>query len=168
MSLNNRILLGAILGLLLGYVLRHYAPDGAVTSSIIYGANLVGSLFIGLLKMVLIPLVFTSIVVGVANLRAHQQMHRVWQITLLCFACTTTLAIMLGLGAAHLFDTGKGLSLNMFEANLQGFEASQLSTGEFLQSLVKNIFVNPFTALSQGNILAIVVFALFIGVALAV
>ncbi len=168
MSLNNKILLGAILGLFLGYVLRNYAPDSTLTSSIVYSASLVGSLFIGLLKMVLIPLVFSSIVVGVANLRAHQQMHRVWQITLFCFAATTTLAIILGLGAAHLFETGKGLSLSLFEANLQGFEASQLSTAEFLQSLVKNVFVNPFTALSQGNILAVVVFALFIGVALAI
>jgi Na+/H+-dicarboxylate symporter len=65
--------------------------------------------------MVLIPLVFTSIAVGVANLRAHQQMHRVWQITVLCFACTTTLAIALGLGAAHLFQTGQGLSLALFQ-----------------------------------------------------
>jgi Na+/H+-dicarboxylate symporter len=105
--------------------------------AILYSAGLVGSLFIGLLKMVLIPLVFSSIVVGVANLRAHQQMHRVWQITVLCFACTTSLAIILGLGAAHLFETGKGLSLHLFEANLQGFEASQLSTGEFLQSWSK-------------------------------
>ncbi|MCC6374256.1 MAG: cation:dicarboxylase symporter family transporter, partial [Moraxellaceae bacterium] len=168
MSLNSRIFLGAFLGLILGSILRYYAPNTALNEAILYSAGLVGSLFIGLLKMVLIPLVFCSIVVGVANLRAHQQMHRVWQITLLCFAFTTSLAIILGLGAAHLFETGKGLSLHLFEANLQGFEASQLSTGEFLQSLVKNVFVNPFTALSQGNILAVVVFALFIGVALAV
>ena len=45
-------------------------------------AGLVGNLFIDLLKMVLIPLVFTSIAVGVANLRAHRQMHRVWIATL--------------------------------------------------------------------------------------
>ena len=168
MSLNSRILIGALLGVILGLVLRHYDPASALSQSVLYVAGLVGSLFIGLLKMVLIPLVFTSITLGVANLRAHQQMHRVWQITLVCFACTTTLAIILGLSAAHIFQTGQGLSLALFQDNMQGFAATQLSTGEFLQKLVQGIFMNPFAALSQGNILAVVVFALFVGIALAI
>ena len=108
MSLNTRIFIGAFFGVVLGIWLRQYSVDDSLREGILYSAGLVGSLFIGLLKMVLIPLVFTSIAVGVANLRAHQQMHRVWQITVLCFACTTTLAIALGLSAAHLFQTGQG------------------------------------------------------------
>ena len=96
MSLNTRIFIGAFFGVVLGIWLRQYSVDDSLREGILYSAGLVGSLFIGLLKMVLIPLVFTSIAVGVANLRAHQQMHRVWQITVLCFACTTTLAIALG------------------------------------------------------------------------
>ena len=105
---------------------------------------------------------------GVANLRAHQQMHRVWQITLLCFASTTTLAIILGLGAAHLFQTGQGLSLALFQEHMHSFEAAQLTTAEFFQKLVQGIFINPFAALAQGSILAVVVFALFVGIALAI
>ena len=76
MSLNSRIFLGAFLGLILGSILRYYAPNTALNEAILYSAGLVGSLFIGLLKMVLIPLVFSSIVVGVANLRAHCFHHQ--------------------------------------------------------------------------------------------
>lgn len=168
MSLNSRILLGALLGLALGVGLRQLGINHALSQNVLYISSLIGALFIGLLKMVLIPLVFSSITVGVANLRAHQQMHRVWQITLLCFATTTTLAIALGLSAAHIFETGKGLSLALFDSHLQGFQATSLSPNEFFQTLVKGIFVNPFAALAQGNILAVVVFALFVGIALAI
>lgn len=168
MSLNSRILLGALLGLALGVGLRQLGINHALSQNVLYISSLIGALFIGLLKMVLIPLVFSSITVGVANLRAHQQMHRVWQITLLCFATTTTLAIALGLSAAHIFETGKGLSLALFDSHVQGFQATSLSPNEFFQTLVKGIFVNPFAALAQGNILAVVVFALFVGIALAI
>jgi len=51
----------------------------------LYVSDLVGTLFIDLLKMVLVPLVFCSIAVGIANLRKHQQIHRVWISTLLFF-----------------------------------------------------------------------------------
>lgn len=167
MSLNSRILWGAILGILFAYLCRHYLPVSA-HETVLYFASLIASLFIGLLKMVLIPLVFSSIVVGVANLRAHQQIHRVWQITLACFALTTCIAISLGLGAAHIFETGKGLSLASLQSYAATVDSSQLTASEFLQKLVQGIFTNPFNALAQGNILAIVMFALFVGIALAI
>ena len=167
MSLNSRILWGAIFGILLAYFCRQYLPQ-TTHEPVLYVMSLIGSLFIGLLKMVLIPLVFSSIVVGVANLRAHQQIHKVWQITLACFALTTCIAISLGLGAAHLFETGKGLSLASLQSYAATVDSTQLTASEFLQKLVQGIFTNPFNALAQGNILAIVTFALFVGIALAI
>ncbi|HMU88725.1 MAG TPA: cation:dicarboxylase symporter family transporter, partial [Agitococcus sp.] len=65
MSLNSRILWGAGLGILLAYLCRQYLPSSS-HENVLYLAGLIASLFIGLLKMVLIPLVFSSIVVGVA------------------------------------------------------------------------------------------------------
>lgn len=62
-----------------------FAQIGVETPAVkqaIYGFSLLGTLFIDLLKMVLVPLVFTSIAVGVANLRLHSQLHRVWLFTL--------------------------------------------------------------------------------------
>jgi len=165
-SLNTQILLGAVLGVLLGLWLAALDQDSAVAQHGLYAAGLMGNQFIDLLKMILVPLVFTSIAAGVANLRAHRQMHRVWITTLGFFVFSMAVAIVLGMGAANLFAPGKGLSLHLFQDAMQGFQAKQMSLAEFGQSFLHELFLNPFAALAQGNVLAIVIFALFLGIAL--
>jgi Na+/H+-dicarboxylate symporter len=165
-ALNTQILLGAAFGILLGLWLAATGKDSATAQQGLYAAGLLGNLFIDLLKMILVPLVFTSIAVGVANLRAHRQMHRVWVATLGFFLFSMAVAIMLGMGATNLFEPGKGLDLALFQDAMQSFEAKQMTLGEFAQSFLHGLFLNPFAALAQGDVLAIVVFALFVGVAL--
>lgn len=167
-ALNMQILLGALCGILLGAGLAMLDRDSSISQNSLYIASLISTLFIDLLKMVLVPLVFTSIVVGVANLRAHQQMNRVWQITLGFFAFTMALAILLGLTVANVFRPGEGLEITMFKDAIQGFEVSQMSLPEFFAHFLHSLFMNPLTALAQGHILAIVVFALLLGIALVV
>lgn len=167
-ALNMQILLGAFGGILLGAGLAMLDRDSSISQNSLYIASLISTLFIDLLKMVLVPLVFTSIVVGVANLRAHQQMNRVWQITLGFFAFTMALAILLGLTVANVFRPGEGLEITMFKDAIQGFEVSQMSLPEFFAHFLHSLFMNPLTALAQGHILAIVVFALLLGIALVV
>ena len=165
-SLNTQILLGALLGVAGGLALSQLGKDAQFTRNALYVAGLVGTLFIDLLKMVLIPLVFTSIVVGVANLRAHQQMHRVWVTTWGFFIVSMAIAILLGLGAANLFRPGEGLHLGMFQNAVQGFEAKQMPLPEFFAQFLHGLFMNPVTALANGNVLAVVIFALILGIAL--
>lgn len=167
-ALNTQILIGALIGICLGVAFSETGPDSGFAKQGIYLCGLVGNLFIDLLKMVLAPLVFTSITVGVANLRLHSQMHRVWQATLGFFALTMAIAVLLGLSAANLFEPGKGLSLDMFENARQGFAAKQMTFAEFIAEFLHGMFLNPFAALAQGNVLAIVVFAMLMGVALVV
>lgn len=165
-SLNTQILLGALLGVLLGLLFAAMGAASPAAQGGLYTAGLLGNLFVDLLKMILVPLVFTSIAVGVANLRAHRQMHRVWLLTLGFFLFSMAIAIALGLGATHLFSPGKGLHLGLFQEAMQGFEAKRMSLGEFAQSFLHGLFLNPFAALAQGNVLAIVMFALLVGIAL--
>ncbi len=167
-SLNSQIFLGALLGILLGSLFSNLGTDNSITQSGLYVSELIGSIFIDLLKMILVPLVFTSIAVGVANLRVHQQMHRVWIATLLFFVSSMAIAILLGLGAANLFEPGKGLSLDLFHNALQHFESKQMDVHEFIRHFLHSLFINPFAALAQSNILAIVIFALFVGIAIVV
>lgn len=134
----------------------------------LYIAELLGMLFVDLLKMVMVPLVFTSIAVGVANLRAHQQMHRVWITTLVFFISTATIAIILGLTAANIFHPGEGLQLPMFQDAMENFQAKQMSLPEFFTQFLHSLFLNPVAALAQGNILAVVIFALIMGIALVI
>jgi Na+/H+-dicarboxylate symporter len=166
LSLNNQILLGALVGILAGLGMVALGSDAPLTRGGLYAAGLAGGVFVDLLKMILVPLVFTSIAVGVANLRMHQQMHRVWTTTLVFFVLSMAIAIVLGMGAANIFQPGKGLSLELFHDAMQNFDAKHMTLPEFVVSFFHGLFVNPFAALAQGNVLAIVIFALFVGIAL--
>lgn len=165
-ALNTQIFIGAVLGVGLGLLFARFGVETNPAKQGIYLCELVGNLFVDMLKMLLAPLVFASIAVGVANLRSHSQMHRVWVSTLGFFMLSMVLAILLGLAAANWFEPGKGLNLEMFEHARQGFEARQMSFAEFLVSFLHGLFLNPFAALAQNNVLAIVVFAMLLGIAL--
>ncbi|SEN77096.1 Na+/H+-dicarboxylate symporter [Nitrosospira multiformis] len=167
-SLNTQILWGVFAGLFLGLGLSLLDEESATFQAGLYGAELLGTLFIDLLKMVLIPLVFTSIAVGVANLRVHQQMHKVWKATLGFFLLSMALAVLLGLSAANIVRPGEGLQLAMFQDDMQKFQAGQMPLTEFIAQLLHSLFQNPMTALAQGNVLAVVVFALLLGIAMVV
>lgn len=166
MSLNTQILVAAILGVLFGFLLN-LLPGSAFYDGSLYGLSIASSIFIGLLKMLLIPLIFSSIVVGVSNLQASGQLSRVWKITLLCCVTTTTLALILGLACAHLFEVGKGVDVRLFQdAMSQHQTPDTLTPSSFFTNFIQNTLINPFKAFAEGNVLAVVVFALFVGVAL--
>lgn len=167
-SLNTQILLGAIVGVLVGLYFHQLGAHHHITQNGLYASGLIGTLFIDLLKMILIPLVFCSITVGIANLRQHQKMHRVWITTLVFFAFTTTIAIILGLAASNYFKPGSGMQIAMFADAMQNFKAQQLPLPEFFAQFLHGLFMNPFTALATGNVLAVVMFALILGIALVV
>ena len=164
-SLNTRILIGCTAGIAGGLWLSGAGPTPAAQGTL-YGAKLVGNLFLDLLRMVLVPLVFASIVAGVANLRAHGQMHRVWATTLAFFFATMALAILIGFGAAHLFRPGEGLQLEMFAEATRHHQARQMALPDYIAQFLRGLFQNPFKALAGGDLLAIVVVALFLGIAL--
>lgn len=166
MSLNTQILIAAILGVLFGFLLTTF-PQSTFFDIGLYGVGIASSLFIGLLKMILIPLIFTSIVVGVSNLQAGGQLSRTWKITLMCCVTTTSLALILGLTCAHLFNVGKGVDVLMFQdAMAQHQTPDTLTPSSFFTNFIQNTLINPFKAFADGNVLAVVIFALFIGVAL--
>jgi len=167
-SLNAQILLGAVIGIALGFGFSGLGQTSEITQTGLYVAKLIGTLFIDLLRMVLIPLVFTSIVVGVANLRLHRQMNHVWQVTLCYFFATMAIAVVLGLAAANLFQPGSGLQIAMFQDAMQGFQATQMSLADFFAQFLRSLFQNPIAALAQGNVLAVVIFALLLGIALVI
>ncbi|MDP2101096.1 MAG: dicarboxylate/amino acid:cation symporter [Methylotenera sp.] len=165
-SLNIQILLGTIFGVAIGLYFNELGADHTVVKSGLYASGLIGTLFIDLLKMILIPLVLCSISVGIANLRQHQQMHRVWVSAMLFFVITMMIAISLALIAGNYFKPGSGLQITMFENAMQNFEAKQLPLPEFFAQFLHGLFVNPFTALAQNNVLAVVMFALILGITL--
>ncbi|MFW1857690.1 dicarboxylate/amino acid:cation symporter [Acinetobacter defluvii] len=166
MSLNTQILIAAILGIAFGFLLNLF-PATQFFDSSIYLLGIASSIFIGLLKMLLVPLIFSSIVVGVSNLQAGGQLSRTWKITLACCVTTTTLALILGLTCAHLFDVGKGVDIALFQDAMTNHQTPDtLTPSSFFTNFIQNTLINPFKAFAEGNVLAVVVFALFLGAAL--
>lgn len=167
-TLNRQIALAALIGILAGgWLSTGHAPHD-VDQAMRYGARLTGTLFLDLLRLVLVPLIFSSIVIGVANLRAQHRMHQVWRTTLVYFFTTMALAILIGFAAAQLFEPGKGMQLAMFSAATEGYQARQMAVPEYIALFLHGLFQNPFKALAEGNLLAIVIIALITGVALVV
>ena len=146
MALNNQILWASLLGIGLGVAANWL---GSASPAVIYGlqgCKLLSGMFVGLLKMLMVPLVLASITVGVANLRLHSRLHRVWRLTLLFFIGSMLLAIAQGLLAANLLQPGKGLTLALLQHSSQLPAARDLSLGQFLSEFVAGLFVNPFAA----------------------
>lgn len=165
-SLNVQILLGTLVGVALGVYFHQLGADNSLVQRGLYFSQITSTLFIDLLKMVLIPLVFCSITVGIANLRQHQQIHRVWISTLFFFISSMLIAIVIAIAASHYFKPGAGLQMALFADAMQQFDAKNMTLAEFFAQFLHGLFVNPFKALAEGNILATVMFALILGISL--
>ena len=163
-SSNRQILIAACLGIL-GGVLLHYLPaDSPVTAQTIYVCGIIGGIFIGLLKMILIPLIFLSISTGVANLQSHAQMNRVWVCTMLYFFIASSLALLLGMAVVNIVKPGVGIELAMFKDAMATVNAKSMSLGQFFQSFISGLFMNPIEAMSKTEVLPTVIFAIVFGV----
>ncbi len=144
------ILVGFTLGLIVGPLLGK--------DNVIWVAWM-GDVFIRLLKMLIVPLVFSSIVVGVASIGDPRKLGRVGLITILYYLLTTSFAVTIGLILGNLMKVGVGMKLG---EGLQ-FAGKQPPS---LYDVFLNIFPkNPVAALANGAMLQIIVFALFFGIA---
>lgn len=166
LSLHKQILLGAALGCGIGLALQYSGLSHPLAHSIFSLAETLGTLFIAMLRMVVIPLIFTSIASGIAHLRKHSQMGRVWKFTLTYFLCTTTVAILTGLAIVNLLAPGKGLETPAFTNSSISLEYKQITLSSFAQNLASQLFLNPLAAMAGGKILPTVIFALLLGAAL--
>ncbi len=166
LSLNVWILISALIGLALGFWITQVDAKTAGVEGTLYASKLISTFFLDLLRMVVVPLVFASIVVGVANLQSHHKMHRVWVTTLVFFMTTTGIAILIGFGASSLFKPGEGAEVLMLSEAVQNAPARNMSLPDYISHLLRGMIQNPFKALAQGDILAILIAALLIGIAL--
>jgi Na+/H+-dicarboxylate symporter len=92
----------------------------------------------------------------------------VWTTTLAFFMFTMAVAIVIGFGAAHIFRPGEGLHLEMFAEATRNYQARQMALPDYIAQFLRGLFQNPFKALANGDILAILIVALFLGIALVI
>ena len=156
-------------GVALGIGLNVSGKEAPFYGPVLYAAQLAGKgVFVNLLKMVIIPLIFTSIVVGIANLRAHEQIGKVWRLTLTYFFCSTSLAIILGLVVVNIARPGIGLSIDLADSAATNISAQTMSLPEYIKEFIAGMFRNPVAAMAQGDILPTLIFAIFLGIGLIV
>ena len=146
----QKILAGLALGILAGALM---GEDASVFKPI-------GDVFISAIKMLIVPLVFSTLVVGITAMRDPQKMGRIGVRTIGLYLLTTAFAIAIGLLASLIFQPGVGLTMS-FESGVEAKEAPSLV--EILVGLVPQ---NPIDALASGNILQIIVFAIGLGISL--
>ena len=119
-----------------------------------------GDIFLNLIKMIIVPLVFASLVVGAASVGDIRKLGRIGGKTLAYYLVTTAIAVVIGLILGNLLVPGAGIEIPT-DATPEAVEAPSIA-----QTIVGMIPSNPVTAMADANMLQIIVFALFIGVAI--
>src|SRR5262245_61488581 len=148
------------IGLLIGIVVGHFWPGFGV------GVKPLAEAFLRMIKMIIAPLIFSTLVVGIAGAGDFKAMGRIGLKAILYFEAATTIALFLGLALVNLFQPGGGVTLQS-RGNL-----TTVSTLSQSQQQPWDIFVHLFPtsvvdAMARGDILQIVVFSTFFGIAVA-
>lgn len=157
MSLAIKILIGMVAGIIVGLLLQG-SPGIATT----YIAP-IGKVFLNLIKLIIVPLVFSSLIVGVAGMEDVAKLGRIGLKTFLYFFFTTAIAITIGLLLANFLNVGGNFVLPAGDLAYEAKEAPP-----FIDTLVNIIPSNPLGAIVNGDMLQIIVFAIIFGIGLLV
>ena len=153
MHLSIKILIGLVLGIIGGLI----AGPTAVPWMKVWIAP-IGTIFINLIKMVIVPVVLASIVSGVASIGDVKKLGRVGVKIMVFYLATTAFAVAIGLMFGTLMQPGKGLTIPA------GAKAASKLAPPLQDVLVNIIPSNPFVAMEKGDMLQIIVFAIFLGI----
>nr|WP_288555294.1 dicarboxylate/amino acid:cation symporter [uncultured Mediterraneibacter sp.] len=167
LGLTTQVFIGLFAGLILGIFLCYVVPDSHIKSDIIVEGILyvIGQGFIRLMKMLVVPLVFCSIVCGSMSIGDTKKLGAVGVRTLIFYLTTTALAVTVALSVGNLLNPGIGLDMSKIKSSADAVETMESTS---LISTILNIIPdNPINSLASGNMLQIIVFALIVGLILA-
>ncbi|MCE4222157.1 dicarboxylate/amino acid:cation symporter [Methylobacterium sp. C25] len=163
--LTTMIFIGMLLGIAVGYLCSITWPDPQTAKEISGYIALISDVFLRLIKMIIAPLVFSTLVVGIAHMGDTASVGRVGGKALLWFVGASFCSLMLGLILVNLLQPGHNLNLPLPDVGAgTGLKAASLSLKEFVTHLVPKSAVE---AMANNEILQIVVFSIFFGVGLA-
>ncbi|RTY94073.1 dicarboxylate/amino acid:cation symporter [Flavobacterium sp. GSP27] len=172
LALHWKILLGMILGLLFGLVLKNLEQKGIVIDWI----KPFGTIFINLLKMIAVPLIVVSLIVGLADLKDISKLSKLGGRTVFFYLCSTVIAVIIGLLLANLIKPGTYINEESRISLLENFSVDASQKIELavkaknsgpLQPLIDIVPDNFFKALSDnGSMLQVIFFVILIGIGL--
>ncbi|MFQ5903909.1 MAG: dicarboxylate/amino acid:cation symporter, partial [Candidatus Binatia bacterium] len=161
------------LGLLLGAVFGLLANKLGFSTFVSMWIKPFGTAFIRLISLIVVPLVFASLLIGVASLDDIRKLSRIGAKTIVFYLCTTAVAIFLGLTLANTIQPGRGLSKQTTAQLMADYQAEATQRIEealkkpSLQEVLLNIIpTNPSRSFAEGNMLQIIFFALMLGITL--
>jgi len=151
-NLLTQILIAFIIAIILGMIFRES----------IEVIKPLGDLFLRLIRFIIAPLILTTLIVGVASTGDPKSLGRVGGKTIVYYLVTTAIAIIIGLAFAYVISPGKGLNIDV-----EATEAVEVNETEgVIQTFLNIIPTNPFESLTNGDILQIIFFAIFVGLAI--
>lgn len=167
LSDTGKILLGLIFGAVFGIILNYLVPDSSIKNDVVINGVLyvIGNGFLKLMKMLVVPLVFTSLICGAAAIGDTKTLGKVGVKTIALYICTTALAVSVAIGVANLIRPGIGLNMSEIQAG-DAVTTTTTETG-MADTLLDIIPDNPFGSLANGTMLQIIVFALIVGILIA-
>ena len=163
-SLGNWILISMILGLIVGLILNFYVTNTFIKEVVLIDNvfYLGGNLFIKLMKMLVVPLVFCSIIVGVTSISDIKKIGSIGGRAILIYLLTTALAVSIALLIAGIVEPGIGL-------NMTGLaDPSNVTTNVTVTSTILDMIPdNPLNSLANGDMLPVIIFGVIVGFILA-
>ena len=166
MGLSTKIFVSLLLGALLGVGIYYFMPAGHLRDTVIIEGVLyvVGQGFIRLMQMLVVPLVTCSLICGSMAIGDTKTLGKVGIKTVLFYLFTTAVAVITALSIAYLINPGIGLDMEAVQLG----EVSQTTHQMSLTDTILNVIPkNPIASMASGDMLPIIVFALFIGLMLA-
>jgi len=151
MKLWHKVFIGLILGLLFGVYLPQHVEV----------VKPIGTVFLRLIKMVIVPLLFFSLLSGITGMRDPSSIGRVARKSVFAYFGTTCFAVVFGLSVAHIMKPGEGVVLDLGPVPESNFRESGFDIINFLIEIVPS---NIFVSFADSNILQVVFFSIFTGV----
>ncbi|WP_018928359.1 dicarboxylate/amino acid:cation symporter [Pseudomonas umsongensis] len=159
------ILIAMLLGVLIGYMIFLNFPDKAMATRIAGYISIISDIFLRLIKMLIAPLVFSTLVVGIAHMGDASAIGRVFGKALGWFVTASLISLSVGLVMANMLQPGHNLGLPLPDVtSTTNLQTSVFTLKDFMTHLVPKSFAE---AMATNEILQIVVFSIFFGVALA-
>ncbi len=164
LSLTTKIFIALVLGIVSGVFANVFFGEGTFVSDYLIDGvfQVIGQVFLNAIKMLVVPLVLVSITVGTAQMGDIKKLGRIGSKTLLFYLLTTSVAIIIGLTFANLVDPGVGLDLSNVSYAAQD-PVEKVSVADTFINIVPS---NIFEAMATANMLQIIFFAVFLGIAL--
>lgn len=166
MGLSTKIFMALIVGALLGVGIHYFMPAGYLRDTIIIEGvfYVVGQGFIRLMQMLVVPLVFCSLICGSMAIGDTKTLGKVGIKTVLFYLFTTAVAVVIALATAYVINPGIGLDMDAVQTSEVTATATDTSLVDTLLNIIPK---NPVSSMASGDMLPIIVFALFVGIMLA-